>query len=162
MDGDRHRGSRGEAIADRLDLIERERGLRRPVHIHDLLQDLLQILLLHKEVDLRQKLIPRDRAVDEAEILRDDLIEEKSSHRGVDHSLAALLRAVLPPFDLVHPAVDLRVQGDILILIGEDRLIDGFKELPLSLVPLSLLRQIIDPQHHILGGDSDYTAVRGL
>ena len=49
-----------------------------------------------------------------------------------------------------------------LVLIGEDRLIHTLKILALSDCPRSLLRQIVDAEHHILRRNSHRSAVRGF
>ena len=53
------------------------------MHIDHLLKDLLALLLLYKEINLRLQFIPRNTSVNKAQILRNDLIKENASHRAV-------------------------------------------------------------------------------
>ena len=54
------------------------------------------------------------------------------------------------------------MKGCLLVLICQDRLVDALKYHALALCSRTLLGQVIDTKHHILGRNSHRTAVRRL
>ncbi len=156
--GNRHAGSCGVAIAHGLDMVQNLRRSRGAVNRDNLLKDSLQVLLLYQAVDLKLELILRLAAVDKAQILRDDLIEEESSEGRGDK------RAVNAP--VLHLPADPHryagLQGQIPVLIGKQCLADTLEDTSLALCPGSFLGQIVDTQNHVLRRDRDRSAVRRL
>ena len=116
------------------------------MHIKHLFQNLLQLLLSHMEIHLQLQHILLLAPIHKAQILRNDLIEDKTADCGFHDS--AFDGAVLHL--LLHPCLDPRMQGDNSVLIGQNRLVYTLKRLALALASRTLLRQIINPQHHIL------------
>ncbi len=145
-DGDRHRRDRGVLVAHRLDLVEDLGGAERAVHVDDLLEDLLQILLLDQVVDFQLEEVLRLRAVHHAQILGQDLVEQESAEGREDHAGDRLAVRVL----LGDADMDLGVQRDDVILVSEDRLIHVAEVLAFAGLAVSLLGQVVDAQDHIL------------
>ena len=120
------------------------------MYIHDSLQNLLEILLLYDEVNLRKNLIARNRTIHEAEILWDDLIEDQTTYRGIHHALDDLLAAILCLYDLTDSALDQGVHRDVAILLRENRLVDALEEHTLVRLTRTRLCNIVDTEYHIL------------
>ena len=150
VNGNRHGSLRGILVADCLDIIECQGSLHSAVHIHHLFQNLLQVLLLYKEVDFRKQTVLRDAPVNKAEILRNNFVEKKSSDRRINDAFQHLLLSVfaLPLF--LHFAANLRVQGHKVILISQDGFIDRLEKHSLSKIAVPLLGEIVYTEYHIL------------
>ncbi len=157
-DGDGERSQRGLLVAHGLDLVQNLCAGESAVLVDDLLEDLLQIALLDHEVDLGQEEILRLRAVDKAKILRNRLVEHQASEGGVDH--AAVLFAV--PVPLRDADFDLGLQGDEVVCLCHVGLVDAAKAHALSGLSVTLLRDEVDAQDHILCRNRDGAAVGGL
>ena len=96
--------------------------------------------------------------VHKAQILRDDLIENKAAHRGLNH---AGFHRIFIHF-LLHAHLYPRMQRHDAVLIRQNRLIHALKGHALSLCSRPLLGQVVDAKHHILGGNRHRAAVGGL
>ena len=120
------------------------------MYVHDSLQNLLEILLLYDEVNLRKNLVARNRTIHEAEILRDDLIENQTADGGIHNALDNLLCAILRLYDLADSALDQGVHRDVAILLCEDRLVDALEEHTLVRLTRTRLCNIVDTEYHIL------------
>ena len=149
-DGYGHRRDGGLLIAHRLDIIQGEGRLGSAMYIHDSLQNLLEILLLYDEVNLRKNLVARNRTIHETEILRDDLIENQTADGGIYNTLDDLLCAILRLYNLADSALDQGVHRDVAILLCENRLIDALEEHALVRLTRTCLRNIVDTEYHIL------------
>ena len=126
--------------------------------IDNLLQNLLALLLSHMEIHLQKQFIARNAPVHKSQVLRDNLIEDKTSHSGLDDScLYGAVRHLL-----AHPDLYSGVEGHRAVLVGQNRLIGVLKAHALSLRAWSLLGQVVDAQNHILRRNSHRTAVRRL
>ena len=128
------------------------------MNIKDLFQNLLQLLFPYVKIHLQIQRILLLGTVHKAQILRNDLIENKTSHCGFHNS--ALYGTI--PHLLFHPSLNAGVKRYHPILIGKNRLIHTLKGFALALASRPLLGQIIDPQHHILRRDCHQTSVRRL
>ena len=149
-DGYGHRRDGGLLIAHRLDVIQGEGSLGSAMYVHDSLQNLLKILLLYDEVNLRKNLVARNRTIHEAEILWDDLIENQTTYRSIHNALDDLLAAILRLYDLADSALDQGVHRDVAILLCEDRLVDALEEHTLVWLTRTRLCNIVDTEYHIL------------
>ncbi len=108
------------------------------------------------EIHFRLQQILRVASVHIAQILRQNLIEEESTKRGL-HIAGHLFPVCVRLF---HPDGNSGMKGTCLILVGENRLVYILKELALSKGAGSLLRQIIDAEHHILRRHRHRAAIR--
>ena len=113
--------------------------------VDDLFQNLFQSFFADVEIHLQLQLVLRDTAVYKAQILRQDLVENKSSQRRLDH--ARLIRAV---HILRHADFNLTLQRDNAVFISKNCLIYALEELALALRARSLLREVVDTKDHIL------------
>ena len=126
--------------------------------IDNLLQDLLQLFLSYVEVNLQLQLIALDASVHKAQILRDDLVKDKASHRGLYHSsLNGSVRHLL-----LHSYFYLGVQRYFLVLIGKNGLVYVLEGHALSLYARSFLCQVVDTENHILGRNGHRASVGRL
>ena len=96
--------------------------------------------------------------IHKAQVLRNDLVENKAAHRGFHNP--ALYTAVLHL--LFHPRLNTGVKRHHSVLIGKNRLIHTLKCLALTLAAWPLLGQIIDSQHHVLRWNCHQSSVRRL
>ena len=162
MNGYRHGSLCGILVADRLNIVQSQCRLHCAMHIHNLFQNLLQILLLDKEVNLRKQSVLRDASVDKTEILRNNFVEEQSSDSCIDDAFQHLFFTVFGNPFFSHLTTNLRMQGYKVILISKNRFVYRLKEHSLSGVSLSFLGQIIHTQYHILRRYGNHTAVGRL
>ena len=154
----RHAGNRRVLVADRLDVVQHFRRAGEAVHVDDLLENLLALLLLDEEVNLGLQRILRLRAIHKAEILRDDFIEENASGRAVLHFREhGAVRHLLREADL-----NLGLERNLVVRVGEQRLVRTLEEHSLALCAVALLGQVVDAEHHILRRNRDRAAVRRL
>ena len=79
--GNSHGRLRRIMISDGLDQVEHFGCLESPVNVDASLQNLLELLLGHHEIDLKLELIARNGAIHVAEILWNDLIEQETAER---------------------------------------------------------------------------------
>ncbi len=145
-DGDSHGSDRGILVAHGLDQVEDFRCLESAVSVDDSLQDLLQVFFLDQEVHLKFEEILRDRSVNEAQVLRQNFIEEKPAEGGGDHACDCLAVRVLSG----HADIDFGVQGDVVVFVGQDRLVHVAEVFSFSGLTIALLGQVIDTKDHIL------------
>ena len=110
------------------------------------------------EVHLQLKEVFRIAAVYKAEILADDLIKDKTAQSGLDNTGFYYPLHVFPVTSYFDPGVE----GDLMILIGDHRLIYIFKRHSLALDARSFLCQIIYSKDHILGRNCHSAAIGGL
>ena len=117
-----HGCSCGVVITGSLDIIQYLCCLGSTVGIDNLFQDLFQLFLTYMEIDLRLQRVLFDGTIHEAQILRQDLIEQKASQRSLNHlrNLTALKGALTTDHDLL-------VQRNASILISQNSLIDTIK-----------------------------------
>ena len=144
--GNRHSRNCGILVSHSLDQVKYLSGLEGAVSIDDGLKDLLEVFLLDQEIDLGKQVILRLCAVHKSEVLRNDLIKEKSSEGDVDGTCDHL--TVFPL--LADSDLDLGVQRDVMVLVSEDRLVHAVEASSLSGLAVSLLSQIVDTEYHIL------------
>ncbi len=126
--------------------------------VDDLLKDLLQILLLDHEINLRQKEIFRLGAIHKAKILREDLIEHQTAQSCLNRAGYHISVRVL----LGKTHVDDGMQRDVMILIGQNRLVHRGEAHALTDVSGSLLCNIVDTQNHVLRRNRHRASVRRL
>ena len=144
--GNRHAGPCGIAVAHSLDVVQNLSRRRGAVDRDDLFKDSLQILLLHQAVNLKLEFILRLSAVDKAQILRNNLIEEESSERGGDK-----IGMNGPVFHLLaDPYGNTGLQRQVLVFISQQRFADILENASLAFCPGSFLGQIVNAQNHIL------------
>ncbi len=126
--------------------------------IDDLLQNLLQAFLVHMEIHFQLQEILRQPSVHEPKILRQNFVKNETSQRRLhiagDHIALRILFG--------HPHRDAGMQCTIFILISQNSLIHVPEDLALSQCAGPLLGQVIDAQHHVLGGNRHRAAVRRL
>ena len=153
-----HARNRRILVADGLDIVQHFRRAGEAVHVDDLLENLLALLLLDEEVNLRLQLVLRLGAIHKAEVLRNNLIEEDAS-RGSLLNFRTLfaVRALLREADL-----NLGLQCDLVVRVSEQRLVRALEAHTLALCAVALLGQVVDAENHILGRNRDRSAVRGL
>ena len=153
-----HARNRRVLVADGLDIVQHFRRAGEAVHVDDFLENLLALLLLDEEVNLGLQLVLRLGAIHEAEVLRNNLIEEDAS-RGSLLNFRALfaVRALLREADL-----NLGLQCDLVVRVSEQRLVRALEAHTLALRAVALLGQVVDAENHILGRNRDRSAVRGL
>ena len=153
-----HARNRRILVADGLDIVQHFCRAGEAVHVDDLLENLLALLLLDEEVNLRLQLVLRLGAIHKAEVLRNDLIEEDAS-RGSLLNFRTLfaVRALLREADL-----NLGLQCDLVVRVSEQRLVRALEAHTLALCAVALLSQVVDAENHILGRNRDRSAVRGL
>ena len=60
----------------------------------------------------------------------------------------------------VDPADDLRLQVDLAVIVRGADLLGRGEHVAFTASELSGARHVIDPEHHVLGGDDDRLAVR--
>ena len=128
------------------------------MHVDDLLENLLALLLLDEEVNLGLQRILRLRAIHKAEVLRDDFVEENASGRAVLHFREhGAVRHLLREADL-----NLGLERNLVVRVGEQRLVRALEEHSLALCAVALLGQVVDAEHHILRRHRDRAAVGRL
>ena len=104
------------------------------------------MFLADHEVHFQLQEILRIAAVDIAQILRQNFIKEKTSQCGFDDTgYNFTIRLLLRDADM-----DFRLQGDFPVFIRQNRFIDTFEVTSFSLQPFAQLRQVVNPQNHIL------------
>ena len=153
-----HARNRRILVADGLDIVQHFRRAGKSVHVDDLLENLLALLLLDEEVNLGLQLVLRLGAIHKAEVLRNNLIEEDAS-RGSLLNFRTLfaVRALLREADL-----NLGLQCNLVVCVSEQRLVRALEAHTLALRAVALLGQVVDAENHILGRNRDRSAVRGL
>ena len=119
--------------------------------------DLFKTGLAHEEVYLELEFVLGDASVDEAEILRDGVVEDNLADGGLHQS--GLHFAV----DLHFAAnLDLGVELDDARLVRHHDLVDVAEHLALALFAVLVERQVVGAEDHILGRHRDGLAVGGL
>ena len=122
----RQPGQRGVAEADVLEVVEEGDGglVAQPVvAVGDEGSDLLLLELL----------------VHEAERLGHHVVEQGAAHRGLDDAA-------------VVAQADARLQIHVLVVVGDAHLFRVGEEPALALGARALLGQVVDAEHHVLGG----------
>ena len=148
----------GVLISYGLYIVQHLRRSGSSMGVDNLLQDLLQSLLVHMEVHLGQKEILRQVSVYKAQVLGQDLIEDKPSQRGLHISRHHFSLGVL----LGSAHLDPGVKGTGFILISQNGFVHIFKVPALSQRSGPLLGQVIDAQNHVLGRHRHRAAVGRL
>ena len=148
----------GIFVAHGLDIIQHLCGPGGTVGIDYFLQNLFQAFLAYMEIHFQLQLIARNTPVHKAQILGQDLVENKTPHGGLNDIRDFLsIRCLFAYADL-----DLGLEADHAVLIGENSFVDTLKAFALALDSRTLLGQIVNTQHHILGRHRHRAAVRGL
>ena len=128
------------------------------MRMNDFFQNLLQPFLSDKEIHLKLQLVFRNATVYEAQILRKNLIEKESSQCGIyiSGNFSAILHL------LRRADGDLRLQGNVFILICKDCLVYIMEEHTFAARSRSLLGQVVNTENHILRRNRYRTSVRRL
>ena len=142
-------------IAHGLDGIQHFRSPGRAMRIDDFFQNLFQLFLGHQEVHLRKQFIARHGPVYISQILGQDLIEQEPSQRGADVSRNGLSVCIGSLAAHGNPGL----QGNIAILICQNRFVYIFIEGAFAPGSRTFLSQIINTQNHILRGNRHRAAV---
>ena len=135
LDRDGETTARGVGEAEFLEVVEELRRLEVAAGAEDRLDDLGETLLVEEFVD-------------EPHLLRDDLIEDDASRRGIDE---------LPVDADLDPGVERR-RADV---IGDDDLLRRGEDLPLPHVAGLRLREVVAAQDLVLRRVHDRRPVRG-
>ena len=108
------------------------------------------------EIDLQLQEILRYASIHKAQILGQNLVENKASQCGLYNTRHHFPCCIC----LRHADFNPGMQGTSLILIGKNCLVDILIVISFPDGPRSLLGQIVDTKHHILGRHCNRTAVR--
>ncbi len=158
--GDRYGHGRpgGILIADGLHIVQHLCGTGGAMGIDNLLQNLLQLLLTHMEIHFQLQTVLRSIPLHKTQVLGQDLIEQETAQCGFHIAPYFFALGRCPG----HSHIDAGVQSDHLVLICQDCLVHILEELAFAQYAGSLLGQVVDTQHHILGGHCHGTAVGRL
>ncbi|MBP1607754.1 MAG: hypothetical protein H6Q08_3128, partial [Acidobacteria bacterium] len=114
-----------------------------------------------------------EQRVDEGQLVRQRAVEDHAPDRGVDDPVLDLLDRggvdvlVVVERGQVHqpaaePHLDRRQRPDEPVLVGQQHLVERGEQAPLAGRAALGLRQVVDPEHHVLAGNRDRLAVRRL
>ena len=126
---DRNGDSRlgGVLEAQSLDVVEHLGGEGGAVVLYAVIHYIAELLLLNEEADLEVELLVGIRSVNEAEILRDNAVEDKSADGGVD-DLGYLSVAQL----LGDPYLNSRVERNNALIVSHESLVHVAEHLALA------------------------------
>ena len=124
--------------------------------IDNLFQDLLQTLFAYVEIHFQLQFIARDRTIHKAQVLRQNLVEDKPAHGGLDN--IGNLASVCQRLGYTHLNAGLQLDG--AVFISQNCFVYTLECLAFSNAARTLLGQIIDTQNHILRRNSHRTSVR--
>ena len=110
------------------------------------------------EINLKYQLVARNASVNEAQILRDDLVEDKTAKGGLYNT--GFLGAVR--HGLGYSYFDAGVQGHSSVLVCKNCLVHALEDHALAGCARALLGQIVDTKYHILGRNGYRTTIRRL
>ena len=107
------------------------------------------------EVNFQFQLVLFLGTVYEAQILRDDLVEDETSNGRLDDtSLRCAIR-----HRAGYSYFDTGMQGNNLVLVCKNRLVDALECHALALGARTFLGQIVDTEYHILGRNGYRTTI---
>ena len=145
----------GVFISGCLDIVQNLCGFGSSVCIDNFFQNLFQLFLGNEEINLKRKLVTRNRTVYVSQILRQNLIEEESSECG-----AYVLLHYSTIFHLFFAADgNLGLQGNVSVLVCQDGFVHIAEEASFALLARTLLCQIVDTKNHILGRNGYRTTI---
>ncbi len=185
LDRDGNSRAGGELVAHVLHAIgENNRRLVAALAVNEVDQ-VAEFLLLHGAVDFRKRNLGRhdlieqdaaDRGLDPLELRRAVAVPSASAAWRLlrfGARLAVGLLGMLGFFarDIVdagnsvhphrrHPHVDLRVQADLAMVIGDAHFVGVGEKFSLAQRQRTLARHVVKPQHHVLGRHDNRLAVR--
>ena len=127
----------GHVVPEVLDIIEE---LCRDSHTAD---------LDHAADDVTQALLTED-FVDVAHFLRYVLVDEQTTHRGVDHMMDGF--AIL---DIVDVDLDRSVEVDLTFVISDGSFLDTVEGVAVTLSTGTELGDVVQTEHHVLRRNGD-------
>ena len=145
-------------VTNSLNIIQGYSSLSSAMYINNLLQNLLQLFLSYMEVYLKKQFISFHASVYKSQILRNDFIENETSHGRFYNS--AVNCAV--GHGLGHTGLDSGMQGNNSVFVSKNCLVYALEDLALTLCTRALLGQVVDTKNHILGRNRYRAAVRRL
>src|SRR3712207_378812 len=113
--------------------------------VDDLLQNALQLFLADHEVNFQLQIVIIRLAIDEAQVLGDDLIEYETAQSRLN--LSGVLSSIGKLYNTAN--IDLGVEVDDLVLLGEKSLVGIGEMLALAGLAVTLLGQIEIGRAHV-------------